>query len=107
MSIKVNGGQWIVGIVRAPVGNLCIVRPHIFGSSHNFFFRACGRRHCDTTNVRRQFIRSGVSGSRCNIVEKLRFRGPPCSRTGLMRIVGNDMCSITISLHDNSPACKR
>ncbi len=93
-------------MVGARVSNLLVVRPELFGSSEKCFFRSFGRHSFTRGITPIGFMRSGRDGSDCNIIQKLRFRGPPCDRTGLIHIVENHILSITISLHDSSPACK-
>lgn len=86
------------------------MRPHLFHSTQKCFFRDFDRqrfRRGITPVLKRgiRFYRSGRDVDSCNIVQNLRFRQPPCARDGLMHYMGNQILSITISVHGNSPAC--
>lgn len=96
-----------VGVVGATVRKLMVVRPQLFGSSQKCFFRSFSRGRFGRGIAPIAFMRSGRSRSYCKIVQKLRFRGPPCARDGLIHIVGNYMLSMTMSVHGGSPAFKR
>lgn len=94
-------------MVGARVRKIIVVRPHLFGSRENCFFRSFSRESFSGRMHAVRFMRSGRDGSDCKMLHKLRFRGPPFTRDGLMEIVGKTMLSITMSVQGNSPAFKR
>lgn len=90
-------------IIKTPVSDLLIIKPHVFADARGFFFESYNEKNYNEAGINIHFCQDNQSKSGYGVIRGLHYQLYPHSQSKLVSVIQGAVWDVAVDLRTSSP----